>query len=100
MQLSLIMRFLGIIPRNGWKRLCRSSDIRPNHSAAGFPHPSKQENTMATSNSPLAPDAETDIDGPEVFPPIKPLTELGVELPPEGEDDEPREAPDGLPEPA
>jgi hypothetical protein len=57
---------------------------------------------MATSNSPLAPDAETDIDGPEVFPPIKPITELGVELPPEGEEDEePREAPDGgLPEPA
>jgi hypothetical protein len=44
---------------------------------------------MATSNSPLAPDAQTDIDGPEVFPPIKPITDLGVELPPEPEEDEP-----------
>jgi len=56
---------------------------------------------MATSNSPLAPDAQTDIDGPDVFPPIKPITELGVELPPEGEDEEPRGAPEGgLLEPA
>jgi len=68
---------------------------------AGFLHPSRQENTMATSNSPLAPDAQTDIDGPDVFPPIKPITELGVELPPEGEDEEPRGAPEGgLLEPA
>jgi len=44
---------------------------------------------MATSNSPLAPDAETDIDGPEVFPPIKPITDLGVEQAPEPEEDEP-----------
>jgi hypothetical protein len=44
---------------------------------------------MATSNSPLAPDAETDIDGPDVFPPIKPITDLGVEHPPEPEEDEP-----------
>jgi hypothetical protein len=66
-----------------------------------FSHPSNQENTMATSNSPLAPDAETDIDGPEVFPPIKPITDLGVELPPEGEDDEPQEElGDSLLEPA
>jgi hypothetical protein len=76
-------------------------EIRPNHSAAHFPHPSNQENTMATSNNPLAPDPETDIDGPEVFPPIKPITDLGIELPPEGEDEEPEEEPDGgLLEPA
>lgn len=40
---------------------------------------------MATSNSPLAPDAQTDIDGPDVFPPIKPITDLGVEQPEEEE---------------
>jgi hypothetical protein len=43
---------------------------------------------MATSNSPLAPDAETDIDGPDVFPAIKPITDLGVEQPPEPREDE------------
>jgi hypothetical protein len=52
-------------------------------------HPSKQEYAMATSNSPLAPDAQTDIDGPEVFPPIKPTTDLGIEQPPEPEEEEP-----------
>jgi hypothetical protein len=57
--------------------------------ATRFSHPSKEEYTMATSNSPLAPDAETDIDGPDVFPPLKPITDLGVEQPPEPEEDEP-----------
>ena len=50
---------------------------------------------MATSNSPLAPDAQTDIDGPEVFPPIKPITDLGVEQPLEPEEDEPSVEPGG-----
>lgn len=43
---------------------------------------------MATSNSPLAPNATTDVDGPEVFPPLKPIKDLGVELPEGAEDDD------------
>ena len=50
---------------------------------------------MAISNNPLAPDPITDIDGPEVFPPIKPITDLGVERPPEPEVDDPSEEPGG-----
>jgi hypothetical protein len=36
---------------------------------------------MATSNNPLAPDAETDIDGPEVYPPLEPIEDLGEGVP-------------------
>ena len=43
---------------------------------------------MATSNSPLAPNATTDIDGPDVFPPLKPIKDLGVESPEEAEEDD------------
>lgn len=32
---------------------------------------------MATSNHPFAPDATTDIDGPEVWPPLEPEKDLG-----------------------
>ena len=43
---------------------------------------------MSTSNSPLAPNATTDIDGADVFPPLKPIKDLGVELPEGAEDDD------------
>jgi len=37
---------------------------------------------MATSNNPLAPNPVTDIDGPDVFPPIEPVQEdLGRAVP-------------------
>jgi len=39
---------------------------------------------MATSNNPLAPNPVTDIDGPEVFPPVEPQEGPGESLP-EGE---------------
>ena len=42
---------------------------------------------MATSNNPLAPDATTDIDGPEVWAPIEPLTDLTDGVPVEEEED-------------
>jgi len=42
---------------------------------------------MATSNDPLAPDATTDIDGPDVFPPIEPQEDLEEAVPLGEEDD-------------
>jgi hypothetical protein len=36
---------------------------------------------MATSNNPLAPNPVTDIDGPDVFPPIEPQEDLGEPVP-------------------
>jgi hypothetical protein len=36
---------------------------------------------MATSNNPLAPDPVTDIDGPDVFPPLEPVEDLGAGVP-------------------
>jgi hypothetical protein len=56
-----------------------------------FSHPCillSQERTMATSNNPLAPNAVTDIDGADVFPPLKPIKDLGVALPEGAEDDD------------
>jgi hypothetical protein len=44
-------------------------------------HPSYQEDMMATSHSPLAPNPVTDIDGPEVFPSINPIEDLGAGVP-------------------
>ena len=45
----------------------------------------RQETTMATSNSPLAPNATTDLDGPDVFPTLKPVKDLEE---PEGVEDD------------
>jgi hypothetical protein len=52
---------------------------------------------MATSNNPLAPDPVTDIDGPDVFPPIEPPIpeDLGEGVP-LGEDPEERERPETI----
>jgi hypothetical protein len=36
---------------------------------------------MATSNNPLAPNPVTDIDGPDVFPPIEPQEDLTKAVP-------------------
>jgi len=36
---------------------------------------------MATSNNPLAPNPETDIDGPDVYPPLEPVEDLGEGVP-------------------
>jgi hypothetical protein len=40
-----------------------------------------QENSMGTSNNPLAPNPMTDIDGPDVFPPIEPQKDLNTAVP-------------------
>jgi hypothetical protein len=52
---------------------------------------------MATSNNPLAPDPVTNIDGPEVFPPIEePVQEdLGEAVPLVDEDTEKPDDPRG-----
>jgi len=36
---------------------------------------------MATTSNPLAPDPITEIDGPDVFPPIEPVEDLGAGVP-------------------
>lgn len=36
---------------------------------------------MAATGNPLAPDPVTNIDGPEVFPPIEPIEDLGEGVP-------------------
>jgi hypothetical protein len=59
---------------------------------------------MATSNSPLAPDPLTDIDGPGVYPPFEPVEDIAAEHLPETDSapdyNEPIEDPDSgeLPE--
>ena len=52
---------------------------------------------MATSNNPLAPNPVTDLDGPDVFPPIEtPNPEDLGEAVPLGEDPEERERPENI----
>jgi hypothetical protein len=78
------------------------TDIEPSEKGrdAHFLHPTCQENRMSTN--PLAPNPVTDLDGPEVFPPIdsddretleddygEPPLEPGDEVPEEDPDDEP-----------
>jgi hypothetical protein len=36
---------------------------------------------MATSNNPLAPNPETDLDGSDVYPPLEPEEDLGSPVP-------------------
>jgi hypothetical protein len=64
--------------RPSWRILFEERDWIP---PVAFCASQLQERIMATSNSPLAPDPVTDIDGPEVHQHNVPI--VNVELPPD-----------------